>query len=267
MKKQDVQIGATYLAKVSGKLAKVRIASESRHGGWDAVNVETKRSVRIKSPQRLRRLVQAAAGSGPAAREAGKLKTTEIIGKVYSTKIGGIMYPVRVDRYEDGLCFCTNLRSGLTHLAKRQDLKGSGQSFEDWQAAEERQRAGGATTAAEQKPSDKAQAALKEAAKVTSKVLGVPVGVVQFKAKAGGKAAKTERKLSGLDAAAQVLAHAKTPLTAGEMVQRMLEGKLWKTSGKTPAATIYAAIIREIATKGKDARFRKVARGKFELAK
>jgi hypothetical protein len=43
----------------------------------------------------------------------------------------------------------------------------------------------------------------------------------------------------------------------------MLAKSLWKTGGKTPAATIYAAIIREIAQKGKDARFKKVDRGRF----
>lgn len=47
----------------------------------------------------------------------------------------------------------------------------------------------------------------------------------------------------------------------------MLAKGLWRTSRKTPAATIYAAIIREIATKASKARFRKVERGKFELAK
>ena len=36
VKKADVKIGAVYLAKVSGKLAKVRITGESRFGGWDA---------------------------------------------------------------------------------------------------------------------------------------------------------------------------------------------------------------------------------------
>jgi len=46
----------------------------------------------------------------------------------------------------------------------------------------------------------------------------------------------------------------------------MLAKGLWKTSGKTPAATLYAAIIREIAAKGKEARFRKVGRGQFELS-
>jgi hypothetical protein len=57
MKKNQVQIGGTYVAKVSGQLAKVRIDAESRFGGWDATNVSTHRKVRIKSAQRLRREV------------------------------------------------------------------------------------------------------------------------------------------------------------------------------------------------------------------
>ena len=87
--------------------------------------------------------------------------------------------------------------------------------------------------------------------------------------KAAPRATKADKpkRPSGLDAAAQVLAEAKQPLTSGEMVQRMLDKGLWKTSGKTPAATIYAAIIREIAKKGDASRFRKTERGKFELAK
>ena len=50
------------------------------------------------------------------------------------------------------------------------------------------------------------------------------------------------------------------------MVERMLAKGLWQTAGKTPAATIYAAIIREIAAKGADSRFRKVERGKFAVS-
>ena len=83
-------------------------------------------------------------------------------------------------------------------------------------------------------------------------------------ARRGGNSGK---RPSGLDAAAKVLAEAGGPLNAKEMVERMLAKGLWKTNGKTPAATIYAAIIREIATKGDAARFRKVERGKFTLAK
>ncbi len=71
-------------------------------------------------------------------------------------------------------------------------------------------------------------------------------------------------KLSGLDAAAQILREAGEPLDTPEMIKRILERGLWSTNGKTPAATIYAAIIREIRTKGSEARFRKVARGRFE---
>lgn len=57
MKKQDVKIGGKYVAKVSDKLTTVQIRGESRLGGWDAVNVETGRAVRIKSAQRLRSVV------------------------------------------------------------------------------------------------------------------------------------------------------------------------------------------------------------------
>ena len=64
-----------------------------------------------------------------------------------------------------------------------------------------------------------------------------------------------------------MLADAHEPLTTKEMVSLMIGRKLWQTSGKTPATTIYAAIIREIATKGDGARFRRFERGEFELAK
>ncbi len=75
------------------------------------------------------------------------------------------------------------------------------------------------------------------------------------------------KKPSGLDAAAKVLGEAKGPLTCGEMTERMLAKGLWQTSGRTPSATIYSAIIREIRDKGDVSRFVKVERGKFTLAK
>jgi len=82
--------------------------------------------------------------------------------------------------------------------------------------------------------------------------------------KAKGEAKKRDG-MSGLDAAAKVLAEAGKPMNCKEMVETMLTKGLWKTGGKTPAATIYSSIIREIAVKGKDARFRKTDRGLFEL--
>lgn len=76
MKKADVKVGETYLAKVSGKLQRVRITQEfsdetpigvkdkpwkpgtrlrvRRKTEWNAVNERTGRIIRIKSAQRLR---------------------------------------------------------------------------------------------------------------------------------------------------------------------------------------------------------------------
>ena len=79
-------------------------------------------------------------------------------------------------------------------------------------------------------------------------------------------AAKGNGKLSGLDAAAQILAKAKEPMGCKDMVEQAIAKELWSPGGKTPHATLYAAIIREIAKKGKDARFKKVDRGRFALA-
>ena len=42
----------------------------------------------------------------------------------------------------------------------------------------------------------------------------------------------------------------------------------WQSAGgKTPANTLHAAIAKEIRTKGKASRFRKVGRGQFALTK
>jgi hypothetical protein len=84
-----------------------------------------------------------------------------------------------------------------------------------------------------------------------------------------GRAGKPRKRegMSGLDAAAKVLSTAKEPLGCGEIIERILEQKLWKTGGKTPAATINAAMLREIKGKGKEARFKKVGRGKFAAVK
>lgn len=71
---------------------------------------------------------------------------------------------------------------------------------------------------------------------------------------------------SGLDAAALVLRESDEPLDSKSLVTRMLECGLWTTTGKTPAATIYSAMIREITAKGSASRFRKVDAGRFTAA-
>jgi hypothetical protein len=82
-------------------------------------------------------------------------------------------------------------------------------------------------------------------------------------AKAG---AGTPKRLSGLDAAAQVLAKSAQPMNCAQITEAVLAQGLWKTKGKTPAGTLSAAIGREITLKGKDARFRKAGRGLYAAA-
>jgi hypothetical protein len=78
--------------------------------------------------------------------------------------------------------------------------------------------------------------------------------------------AKAAKPMSGLDAAAKVLTDSKEPMNAKQIVDAALAKGLWKSGGATPHATIYAAMIREIAAKGGEARFKKVARGQFTAA-
>lgn len=54
MRKAEVEVGGYYIAKVSGKLTTVRIGMPRPQGGWNATNVETGRSVLVRSAARLR---------------------------------------------------------------------------------------------------------------------------------------------------------------------------------------------------------------------
>ena len=84
------------------------------------------------------------------------------------------------------------------------------------------------------------------------------------KARRSKPAAADDGKLSALDAAAQVLARASAPMSAPELIGAMAGRGLWTSpNGKTPAATLSAAIGREIATKGTASRFQKTGRGRF----
>jgi hypothetical protein len=57
-------------------------------------------------------------------------------------------------------------------------------------------------------------------------------------------------------------------MTAKEMVEAAEAKGYWKSpGGKTPHATVYSAIIREITKKGSESRFCKTERGKFTRSK
>ena len=65
MQKQNVHIGTTYIVKVSGTLAKVRLTREHPRGGWYGTNLATGREIRIRTAARLRSEVKLAQGISP----------------------------------------------------------------------------------------------------------------------------------------------------------------------------------------------------------
>lgn len=75
------------------------------------------------------------------------------------------------------------------------------------------------------------------------------------------------KKLSCLSAAAVVLADGRER-TAAEIIQEMAVRGLWSSPrGKTPHATLYSAMIREIARRSpKESRFAHPSPGKFRCA-
>lgn len=74
-----------------------------------------------------------------------------------------------------------------------------------------------------------------------------------------------EIRPGGLDAAAKVLEETGVPMNVKEITEVAFAKGYWKPAGRTPSATLASALMREIAKKGNDARFRKSERGKFVL--
>ena len=169
------------------------------------------------------------------------MKKNEIkIGHVYNAKVTGKVVPVEiVSANPNGGWDGKNLSTG-----KAVRIKSAQRLREEKPAAK---RAATSPTRA------------KTAKKATKDATKAP------KADTAKRGAGKAKKPSGLDAAAKVLGEAEGPLACGEMVQRMLAKGYWASNGKTPAATIYSAIIREIRDKGEASRFAKVERGKFTL--
>lgn len=82
-----------------------------------------------------------------------------------------------------------------------------------------------------------------------------------------GRTKKADRKLSQLDATVKVLTEAGKPMTTKAMIEAMAAKGYWTSpGGQTPSATLYSALIREIAKKRNEARFVKVDRGEFALS-
>jgi hypothetical protein len=161
------------------------------------------------------------------------------VGGVYATKVSDKVVPVRIDReHASGGWVGTNQDTGCeVRVKSAQKLRSP------WPTGPEATGGPQGEEEAQAKPSRP---------KGKKRATQAPVG--------------GDGALSGLDAAAKVLQEAGEPLSCQVIVERALAKGYWKTGGKTPAATVYAAVIREIAKKSDAARFRKTARGRFELA-
>ena len=216
------------------------------------------------------------------------MKKSEVkVGACYAAKVGSGMGTVRIDRVNpqggwDGMNLRTNRAVRIkTASCLRGETRAPGRVVTK---AEYEAEAGTATSRKKDiaKSVDAvAKGDLTKGVTVPTSRGKKPAGKAKAKAAKGTKPAKAakEKKPGGLDAAATVLAESGRPMQAKEIVKTALRKGYWKTEGKTPEATIYAAIIREIAVKGKASRFRraevtetregkKVAlRGYFELGK
>ncbi len=178
------------------------------------------------------------------------MKTSEVrVGGVYTAKVSDKLLPVRIDaENRHGGWDATNLATGKkVRIKTARRLRGP--------APETDSTPDSATTSPTGPKGGKKRTAGATKAKGTKATTRTKQGEAKAK------------RTSALDAAAQVLAEAGEPMSAGEIIAAAEQKGYWRSpTGKTPDRTLYAAIAREIATKGKDSRFRKTERGKFARA-
>jgi hypothetical protein len=115
------------------------------------------------------------------------------------------------------------------------------------------------------------QEATKDASDAVGRATGDPGAnggpSVAMGAKATCPREDTHRQMSLVDAAVSILSQGSgEPMGCKDLVAEAVNQNLWTPrTGKTPASTLYAAILREIATKGDKSRFIKTERGRFAL--
>ncbi len=209
------------------------------------------------------------------------MKQNEIkIGESYTAKVSDRLTKVRIDsKHSSGKGWnATNLATGKRiHIKSAQRLRSAASEPAKVAAKADapKPEAKAAAPKADKSPTSNTEAKVAAVAKATA-----PDAT---RAKRGGDAAKGDAKprsaakpkgnakpkrVSAIDAAAQVLQQAAAPMNTKEMIAAMHEQGLWSSpAGKTPHATLYSAILREINAKGVASRFVKAERGKFALAK
>jgi len=202
------------------------------------------------------------------------------IGTTYTAKITNRVVPVRIDAANpNGGWDATNLATKKkVRIKSAARLRGEHREHMKATAAADQENA---RLRDQRKASTDGQTASERAmnrSSKTKKSARTTKATAKGKSKTGdrGNSPKSStRKSKGdsatkrkgiLDYAAEILAKAKEPMSCKDIVEKA-QAAGWTTSGKTPHATLYAAIIREISKKGKDARFEKVDRGRFRIRK
>ena len=259
MKKADVQINATYSVKVAGNLVPVKITAEHPNGGWDGTSVKTGKTIRIKSPQRLRKRLADAEhlkAIHKADQENARLDAelaASCDGLTASERAMATTFSTL-----DGAAFTTAINDAdvatlAAALAHESDLSAKQRSR--IQAALDNKRKAPAEPTPTPEP-ETATPATATAERDTGD-RGANDG--------GGDGNDGGKRMSLLDAAAHLLAQGSgDPMRCQDLVDLAVERGLWQRgTGTTPANTLYAAILREITTKGDASRFVKAERGKF----
>ena len=176
------------------------------------------------------------------------------IGCVYHAKVTNKKVEVRIDEAKlSGGWSATNLATG-----KKVTIK-SAQRLTEIPVGRAKVTKTGNVTVVENEP-----ATVETIVNTTS---DQPEGVLKRKPR--GKKSEMasdetkEKKLSCMAAALKVLGESNEPMNTKEMIEAMEAKGYWSSpGGKTPHATLYSAILRELA-KGGDSRFVKTERGKF----
>ena len=182
------------------------------------------------------------------------MKKTEVkIGGKYYANVSGNRVEIQIDAEKStGGWNATNLSTGKKiHIKSAQRLQG-----------EVGKRRGQAKVTTE------GNVTIVENEPATVETFGavptvVPKKVRQKPAPTAITVAASEKKLSCVTAAIKVLSESIEPLNAKEIIDAMVAKGYWTSpGGKTPHATLYSAILRELA-KGDASRFIKSERGRF----
>ena len=186
------------------------------------------------------------------------IKASEIkIGNVYLAKVTNQVVPVRIDEESPhGGWTATNLRT-----SKAVRIKTAGRLQREVTKEELKK---GTAPGMDKTPLRRARK--KAPAKSATQSVTSKQATSTKASKSGAtraNVAKPTAKLSGLDAAYQVLCESDEPLNSKQIVETAAEKGYWKSDAATPHATIHAAISREIKMKGAESRFIKAERGRF----